>query len=168
VTNEHGGEGYSAAVLTVSDGVAARVREDRSGDAVCGCLVRAGYRVRERLVVADDRQDIVRSITRLTGVADLVATTGGTGFGPRDVTPEATRDVIEREAPGLAEEMRRAGAAGTRFALLSRGVCGTKGRSLVLNLPGSPRGAVESLEAVLDILPHALAVLTSDSFEHGT
>lgn len=157
---------YSAAVLTVSDGVASGVRQDRSGEAVGDFLARAGFRVVERRVVADDRQDIARSISQLAGLADLVATTGGTGFGPRDTTPEATRDVMEREAPGLAEEMRRAGASDTRFALLSRGVCGTRGRSLILNLPGSPRGAVTSLEAVLDILPHALAVLTSDRFEH--
>ena len=157
-----------AAVVVVSDSAFAGARVDATGPAVAACLRGAGMRVAEVAVVPDERAEIAARLTALSdrGVP-LVVTAGGTGFGPRDITPEATRDVLEREAPGLAEEMRRAGLAGTRRALLSRGVCGVRAGTLLLNLPGSPRGAVDSLRAVLDVLPHALEVLTTPSHPHG-
>ena len=148
-----------AALLTVSDGVVEGSREDASGPAVADALDAAGFEVVRRDVVPDARDRIERALRDLAASASLVVTTGGTGFGPRDVTPEATLAVIEREAPGLAEAMRAAGRAGTPMADLSRGVAGTIGGALVLNLPGGPRAAVESLQAVLPILPHALEVL---------
>jgi molybdopterin adenylyltransferase len=148
-----------AAVLTVSDGVAEGVREDQSGPAVEDSLAAAGYEVVERAVAPDERDGIEAELRRLASEAALVVTTGGTGFGPRDVTPEATRAVMDREAAGLAEAMRAAGRRDTPLADLSRGVAGTIGGSLVLNLPGSPRGAVESLRAVLPVLEHALELL---------
>jgi len=148
-----------AAVLTVSDGVVRGMREDESGRVVTEALEREGYEVASREVVPDDRRLIEVALVRLAGSSALVVTTGGTGFGPRDVTPEATRAVLDREAPGLAEAMRAAGRASTPLADLSRGLAGTIGTALVLNLPGSPRGAVESLDAVLPVLPHALELL---------
>jgi len=159
--NTPAGVARAAVVVTVSDGVSRGVREDTSGAAVADLLERSGYRVIRRELVPDERADIERLLTALAdgGDASLVATTGGTGFGPRDVTPEATRAVIEREAPGLAERMRSAGREMTPLADLSRGVAGTRGTTLILNLPGSPKGAVESLEAVLPVLGHAVELL---------
>jgi molybdenum cofactor synthesis domain-containing protein len=151
-----------ASVITVSDSVSSGDRVDGSGPAVVDVLARAGFEV--GLVVIPDEQDrLAELIVDLCRTSDLVVTTGGTGFAPRDVTPEATRSVIEREAPGLAEAMRAAGRVSTPFADLSRGVAGIVGSALVLNLPGSPRGAVESLEAVLPVLGHALEHLAGDS-----
>jgi molybdopterin adenylyltransferase len=150
-----------AKVLTVSDGVAHGSREDRSGAALVAALEAAGFTVDEHRVTADGVDAVAASLRELTaGFAGLVVTTGGTGFGPRDLTPEGTRAVIEREAPGLAEAMRLASNAGGRaFGMLSRSVCGTVGAALVCNLPGSSSGAVECLEAVLPAVPHALDLL---------
>ena len=154
-----------AAVLTVSDGVAAGVREDASGASLAEMLTSAGYSLEDRQVVPDDRNEIEGALRTMAASADLIVTTGGTGFGPRDVTPEATRAVIEREAPGLAEAMRAAGLASTPMAALSRAVAGVLGETLIVNLPGSPRGARHSLQAIMAVLPHALELLSGHT-EH--
>jgi molybdopterin adenylyltransferase len=148
-------------VVTVSDGVAQGTRDDASGRAVSSLLEAAGFEIGRRKVVPDERDAIERVLVGLSedGLA-LVVTTGGTGLGPRDVTPEATRAAIDREAPGLAEQMRAAGRDATPLAALSRGVAGSRASTLILNLPGSEKGAVESLSAVLPILPHALDLLS--------
>ncbi|HMG27071.1 MAG TPA: MogA/MoaB family molybdenum cofactor biosynthesis protein [Acidimicrobiia bacterium] len=153
-----------AKVLTVSDGVADGSREDRSGSELAARLLGAGFDVVDHRVIPDGREAVAASLRELTaGFAGLVVTTGGTGFGPRDVTPEGTRAVIEREAPGLAEAMRRVSDAGDRaFGMLSRGVCGSAGAALVCNLPGSSSGAVECLEAILPAVPHALELLAGE------
>jgi len=152
---------FRAKVLTVSDGVAQGAREDRSGAALVTHLGGIGVEVVEHRVVPDGVDSVAGALRDLTaGFAGLVVTTGGTGFGPRDLTPEGTGQVLERTAPGLAEAMRRASDAdGRGFGMLSRGVCGTVGTSLVCNLPGSSSGALECLEAVLGAVPHALELL---------
>ena len=156
--------GPAVKVLTVSDGVSAGSREDLSGPALSERLAAAGYEVVDRRVVGDGTATVARALSRMTeGFAGLVVTTGGTGFAPRDLTPEGTAAVIERAAPGLAEAMRRASPKGP----LSRAIAGVRGRALVLNTPGSPAGAVESLEAVLELLPHALALLAGQPADHG-
>src|SRR5918996_1328644 len=157
-----------AALLTVSDGVAEGSREDVSGPAVADALDAAGFEGGRREGVPDARDRIERALRDLAAAGPRVVTTRGTGFGPRDVTPEATLAVIEREAPGLAEAMRAAGRAGTPMADLSRGVAGTIGGAPVLNLPGGPRGAVESLQAVLPILPHALELVAGRTLHRET
>jgi molybdopterin adenylyltransferase len=150
---------HRAKVLTVSDGVVAGTREDLSGSLLATRLAEAGYDVVERQVSPDGVAEVGEALVSLAdGFAGLVLTTGGTGFGPRDLTPEATRSVLEREAPGLAEAMRLVNPLGR----LSRGIAGTIGTTLVLNLPGSSSGSIECLEAVLDVLPHALELLRGD------
>lgn len=154
-----------AAVITVSDGVSAGTREDTSGDALEEKLSGKGFEVTRHLV-ADESDEIARQIVAAAGEADLVLTTGGTGFGLRDVTPEATAFVLEREAPGLVHAMLARGLEATPVAALSRARAGTVGNSLVINLPGSPKGAVENLEAVIDLIPHALQLLSGDNTHH--
>ncbi|HYY07945.1 MAG TPA: MogA/MoaB family molybdenum cofactor biosynthesis protein, partial [Actinomycetota bacterium] len=157
-----------AAVLTVSDGVSNGTRPDGSGDAAEELLRDSGFEVAERRVVADDRSAIEPALMELAGANRLVVTTGGTGFGPRDVTPEATRAVIDREAPGLAELMRSIGLSQTPMAALSRAVAGALGGTLIVNLPGSPKGVRESLGAVLPVIPHAVELLGGATGEHPT
>jgi molybdopterin adenylyltransferase len=148
---------WPAKVLTVSDGVVAGIRDDRSGEALAERLAAAGFDVVERRVTADGVDAVSTALRDLTaGFAGLVVTTGGTGFGPRDLTPEGTRAVLDREAPGLAEAMRLVSPLGR----LSRAAAGTVGAALVLNTPGSSKGAVETLDAVIDVVPHALDLLS--------
>ena len=152
-------------VITVSDGVAAGKRTDASGPALQS-LVREklGAVVEWTTVVPDEREAIAEALCHACDVLklDLVLTTGGTGMGPRDMTPEATRSVLEREAPGLAEAIRWAGLSRTRAAMLSRGVAGIRGKSLIVNLPGSPKGAMEAFEAIYDQIPHAVGLLRGE------
>ena len=149
----------AAKVLTVSDGVVAGTRDDRSGEALAGALVAAGFSVVERRVVADGVDTVSDGLREMSAdFAGLIVTTGGTGFTERDLTPEGTRAAIEREAPGLAEAMRLVNPLGR----LSRGVAGIIGRTIVLNTPGSTKGCVECFEAVADVLPHALALLAGE------
>lgn len=162
---EETGEPVSKAhVITVSDGVSARTREDESGRALVRILKDAGFEVSEPVVVPDEQQGIAEAIVAAAEHgADIVITTGGTGLGPRDVTPQATSAVIDFEVPGLGEAMRRAGAASTPMAALSRSMAGVRGQTLIINVPGSPRGAAESLEAVVPVLAHAIKLLHGDT-----
>jgi molybdopterin adenylyltransferase len=150
-----------AKVLTVSDGVANGSRDDASGRALSEALTAAGYTVVTHRVTSDGADAVAAALAELAdGFAGLIVTTGGTGFGPRDLTPEGTRAVIEREAPGIVEAIRRASDEGGRgFGMLSRAVAGTRGQALICNLPGSANGAREGLEIVLEIAPHALDLL---------
>ncbi len=153
-----------AKVLTVSDGVFHGVREDRSGVALTECLVAAGFAVSHLRVVADGVESVGAALTEMSeGFAGLIVTTGGTGFGPRDNTPEGTLAILDRQAPGMAEAMRNINPP---MARLSRGVAGTRGHALILNTPGSPKGCVECLSAVLDAVPHALSLMTGETTIH--
>jgi molybdopterin adenylyltransferase len=160
VGHGHAGDGgtlaLEAKVLTVSESVSAGTREDRSGDALCEVLAACGFTVVDRRTVTDGVDPVAAALRAMAqGFAGLVVSTGGTGFSPRDLTPEATRSVIEREAPGLAEAARAASPLGP----LSRGIAGTRGACLIVNVPGSPAGATESMQAIAGVVPHALELL---------
>jgi molybdenum cofactor synthesis domain-containing protein len=156
-------EALTAAVLTVSDSCSRGERADLSGPAVAEVLSRRSFHVVAQQIVPDEQAAISEAIVKLAGIARFVVTTGGTGIARRDVTPEATRAVCDRLIEGVAERMRLEGSAKTPFAALSRGLCGVKGQSIILNIPGSPKGAVESLEAVIALLPHALQLLSGNT-----
>jgi molybdenum cofactor synthesis domain-containing protein len=146
----------TAKVLTVSDGVISGTRDDRSGTALVDALTAAGFDVVDRRAVADGVSSVAAALVEMAdGFAGLIVTTGGTGFGPRDLTPEGTRAALDRDAPGIAEAMRLASPLGR----LSRAIAGTRGQCLIVNTPGSSSGAVETIGAVLDVVPHALELL---------
>lgn len=156
-------DGLLAKVLTVSDGVIAGTRTDTSGAALVELLVRHGFEVADRRVVADGADSVAAALVELCeGFSGLVVSTGGTGFAPRDETPEGTLRVLERAAPGIAEAMRLVNPLGR----LSRGVAGIRGKAVIVNTPGSPKGCVEQLSAVIDVLPHALRLLADEPTPH--
>ena len=157
-----------AAVLTISDSVTAGTRVDRSGPAVRDRLEKLGWQVSLMDVLPDERAQISSRLAALAdgGQMSAIFTTGGTGVALRDVTPEATRAVIDREIPGLGELMRARGVKATPLAVLSRAIAGTRGRVLIVNLPGSPKGAVESLDAIVEVVPHVLELLRGHT-EHA-
>jgi molybdopterin adenylyltransferase len=157
---------FSAAVITVSDSCARGQRVDASGPAVAELLEKSGFRVVARQIVQDDSMQIQNALVHLALEVRFIVTTGGTGIAERDVTPEATEAICERVIEGVAERMRNEGYKKTPFAALSRGVCGVRGKTLILNLPGSPSGALESLQAVLELVPHALNLLEGKT-EHS-
>ncbi len=159
-------EELTAAVITVSDSCARGERTDISGPAVADSLRNKKLSIVGTEIIPDEQDVIKRAILHWAEKARLVVTTGGTGIAARDVTPEATQEICERRLDGIAERMRFEGAKKTPFAALSRGICGVHGSSIVLNLPGSPTGAVESLQSVVDLLPHALKLLSGRT-EHG-
>jgi len=164
-TEPRAGHSLTAAVITVSDSCARGEREDLSGPAVIQFLQKLQFEVIVRETVPDDVIQIQNLLIRLAREVRFVVTTGGTGIAPRDVTPEATAAVCDRLVDGVAERMRSEGMKKTPFAALSRGLCGVRGRALILNLPGSPAGAVESLEAVAGLIPHAIELLSGKT-EH--
>jgi molybdopterin adenylyltransferase len=156
-------QNLTATVLTVSDSAARGERSDLSGPAVADLLTKNNFAVSGVEVVADDQTSIAEALVRLSANARFVVTTGGTGVAERDVTPEATRSVCSRILEGVAEHMRAEGMKKTRNAVLSRGICGVRGHSVILNLPGSPAGAIQSLESVIDIVPHIIQLLAGDT-----
>jgi molybdenum cofactor synthesis domain-containing protein len=156
----------NAAVITVSDSCSRGERVDLSGPAVVEVLTKNGFQVVATRIVQDDSMQIQNALVHLALEVRLIVTTGGTGIAPRDVTPEATEAICNRMIDGVGERMRLEGAKKTSFAALSRGVCGVREKTLILNLPGSPSGAVESLESVLDLIPHALNLLDGKT-EHS-
>lgn len=158
---------FRVAILTASDKGAAGEREDRSGPLLRARMEQLGCRVVWYKVLPDRRELLSREMAGLcdAGTADLILTTGGTGLSPRDWTPEATLDIAQRQVPGMAEAMRASSMAITPRAMLSRGVAAIRGRTLILNLPGSPKGALENLEAVLPALEHGLEILTDRAHE---
>jgi len=163
MTDSSPSAGLAAKVLTVSDGVVHGTREDRSGVALVERLRAEGYDVRDHRLVADGVEQVAAALREMAdGFAGVIVSTGGTGFTLRDLTPEGTRAILERDAPGLAEAMRLVSPLGR----LSRGIAGIRGEAIILNTPGSPQGCVEQLEAVLDILPHALRLLGEAPTEH--
>jgi molybdenum cofactor synthesis domain-containing protein len=151
-------------ILTVSDRSARGEREDASGPALEKVAAARGWVVQEKLIIPDDRDEIYDTLERWADESrlDLILTTGGTGFAERDVTPDATLEVINRLAPGLAEAMRAASMSATPHAMLSRAVAGIRGQTLIVNLPGSPRGAVENLQVILTAIPHAVQILRGE------
>jgi len=161
-----GSVGFTAAVVTVSDSCARGERVDLSGPAVVEVLKKSGFRVVHTQIVQDDSMQIQNALVHLALEVRFIVTTGGTGIAPRDVTPEATEAICDRLIDGVGERMRLEGAKKTSFSALSRGVCGVREKTLILNVPGSPSGAVESLEAVLGLVPHALNLLDGKT-EHG-
>lgn len=154
---------FRAAVITVSDASSRGEREDLSGPAVADLLSASGFRVEYQTIVPDEQPIIRHTLIHASSAFDLVVTTGGTGIAPRDVTPEATREVCERFIDGISEQMRATGREKTPFAVLSRGLCGIRGQSIILNLPGSPSGACESLASVISLLGHALNLLRGNT-----
>ena len=158
----------TVAILTISDAVSKGERHDTSGENIAQSIAGLGAEITAREVVPDERDEIAGCLIRWSGeeAVDLILTTGGTGLAPRDVTPEATRDVIEREVPGLAERMRQESARANVHAVLSRAVVGTRGRTLIVNLPGSPKGVVEDLDLILPVLPHAIDILKGKRADH--
>lgn len=156
-----------AAVVTVSDSVSAGLAEDRSGPAAAAGLAAIGFSVAPVQVVADGVESVGAKLRSLVGEYDLIVTTGGTGFTSRDLTPEATRSVIDREAPGLAEAMRAATFGRNPYGMLSRGVCGIAGTTLIVNLPGSVRGVEESLGVIAAALPHGVELLIAGQSDHN-
>ncbi len=160
---DHDPSGLAAKVLTVSDGVIHGTREDKSGAALAELLADHGYAVIEQRAVADGVENVSTALIQMAeGFAGLVVTTGGTGFGPRDLTPEGTKAVLEREAPGIAEAMRLVNPLGR----LSRAIVGTRGLALIVNAPGSPGGAVETVTAVIDVIPHAIRLMSAAPTDH--
>jgi molybdopterin adenylyltransferase len=157
---------FPAAVLTVSDSCARGERIDASGPAVAELLTKFGFRVVASQVVEDDSTQIQNFLQKSAAHARFIVTTGGTGIALRDVTPDATETICDRLIPGIAERMRSEGSKKTPYAALSRAICGVHGNSLILNLPGSPRGAVESLQTVIELIPHALNLLDGKT-EHS-
>lgn len=146
----------TACVLTLSDKASVGKREDESGPVVREVLEQAGISVKHWEILPDSKELIMQKLINHARNVDLIITTGGTGLSPRDVTPDATLAVVDREVPGIAEAMRAASLAKTQRAMLSRAAAGVKGKTLIINLPGSPKGARENLEAVLDVIPHAV------------
>jgi molybdopterin adenylyltransferase len=158
-----------AVVITVSDACSRGDRADESGTALAQLLAGLGAELIESQILSDDLEPLLQKLRELAdrGDANLIITTGGTGLGPRDNTPEATRRVIEREAPGIAEAIRAESFKATRMAMLSRGVCGVRGTTLIINLPGSPKAVRESFEVIAPVLPHALDLLAGKTSHRG-